>query len=157
VPGEEGQVLVVLLRHLGILLHRLGILLHRLGILLQGVLHRLGILLVVLLREVLPIQKGFLGVRFFFLVCLEDLLGLVLLLENRAMSSSLTCPVTGLIVPVGTGMVSVLLIGSLMFSDSANVRAISWSRTSWLIWGRSRPDNAWLRWCADTGCMRACY
>jgi hypothetical protein len=78
VLGEEGRVLVVLLRHLGILLQ--GVL-HRLGTLLQGVLHRLGILLVVLPREVLPIQKGFLGVRFFFLVCLEDLLGLVLLLK----------------------------------------------------------------------------
>jgi hypothetical protein len=48
--------------------------------------------------------------------------------QNRATSSSLTCPVIGFIVPVGTGMVSVLLIGSLMFSDSANVRAISWSQ-----------------------------
>jgi hypothetical protein len=35
------------------------------------------------------------------------------------------CPVIGLIVPAGAGMVSVLLIGSLMFSDSANVCAIS--------------------------------
>jgi hypothetical protein len=43
----------------------------------------------------------------------------------RAASSSLTCPVFGLIVPTGTGMVSVRLIASLMFSDSANVCAIS--------------------------------
>jgi hypothetical protein len=45
--------------------------------------------------------------------------------QYRATSSSLTCPVIGLIVPTGTGMVSVRLIGSLMFSNSANVCVIS--------------------------------
>jgi hypothetical protein len=48
--------------------------------------------------------------------------------RNRAASSSLTCPVIGLIVPAGTGMVIVQLIESLMFSDSANVCVISWSQ-----------------------------
>jgi hypothetical protein len=45
--------------------------------------------------------------------------------QYRATSSSLTCPVTRLIVPIGTGIVSVWLIGSPIFSDSANVCAIS--------------------------------
>jgi hypothetical protein len=74
VLGEGEQELVVLLRRLGILLQ--GVLLRHLGIL----LHHLETLLAVLPREVLPIRMGFLEVRFFFLVYLEDLPGLVLLL-----------------------------------------------------------------------------
>jgi hypothetical protein len=34
---------------------------------------------------------------------------------------------TGLIVPAGTSMVRVLLIGALIFKDSAKEAAISWS------------------------------
>jgi hypothetical protein len=70
VLGEGERVLGIL--HQGVL---------RLGILLQGVLRRLEVLLEVLPGEVLPIQMGSLEVRFFSLVYLEDLLGLVLLLN----------------------------------------------------------------------------
>jgi hypothetical protein len=45
--------------------------------------------------------------------------------QYNAASSASTCPVAGLIVPAGTSMVNVLLIGSLILSDSANVWAIS--------------------------------
>jgi hypothetical protein len=48
-----------------------------------------------------------------------------LIARYRATSSSSTCPVIGLIVPVSTGMVIVWLIGSLIFRDSASVCAIS--------------------------------
>jgi hypothetical protein len=42
-----------------------------------------------------------------------------------AASSASTCPVRGLIVPAGTSIVRVLLIGALIFRDSASVAAIS--------------------------------
>jgi hypothetical protein len=45
--------------------------------------------------------------------------------RNNAASSASTWPVTGLIVPAGTSMVRVLLIGSLIFRDSAREWAIS--------------------------------
>jgi hypothetical protein len=45
--------------------------------------------------------------------------------RNNATSSASTWPVTGLIVPAGTSMVRVLLIGSLIFRDSAREWAIS--------------------------------
>jgi hypothetical protein len=45
--------------------------------------------------------------------------------RNNAASSASTWPVTGLIVPAGTSIVRVLLIGSLMFRDSAREWAIS--------------------------------
>jgi hypothetical protein len=80
VLGEGERVLGIL--HQGVLC--VGILLQEvlcLGILLQGVLRRLEVLLEVLPGEVLPIQMGSLEVRFFSLVYLEDLLGLVLLLN----------------------------------------------------------------------------
>jgi hypothetical protein len=45
--------------------------------------------------------------------------------RNNAASSASTWPVTGLIVPAGTSMVRVLLIGSLILRDSAREWAIS--------------------------------
>ncbi len=45
--------------------------------------------------------------------------------RNNAASSASTWPVTGLIVPAGTSTVRVLLIGSLITSDSAREWAIS--------------------------------
>jgi hypothetical protein len=65
------------------------------------------ILLVVLPLVAIPIQMEFGVDCLFSLLCSGGPLNLVLLLRYRAASLSSTCPVCGLIVPTGTGMVSV--------------------------------------------------
>jgi hypothetical protein len=114
VLGEEERVLVVLLQ---------GVL-HHLGILLQGVPH-LGILLAALPGGGLTHLNGILGGLLLLPCVLGGSAWSGPIARYRATSSLLTCPVIGLMVPTGTGIVSVRLIGSLMFSDSANVCAIS--------------------------------
>jgi hypothetical protein len=118
----EGELVQVVLRLRGIL-HLQGIPQEILR--LQVHLRHLEILLVVLPLVVVPIQMEFGGGLLLLPAVLGGSAWLGPIARNRATSSSLTCPVCGLIVPAGIGMVSVRLIGSLMFSDSANVCAIS--------------------------------